>query len=66
MITERIIQAVYPIVAIIGIVIIEIKALDAGLDGEILLTSVCLIAGIGGYYYGKEKRKGTEAATYSG
>jgi hypothetical protein len=43
------IKALTPIVAIVGLVVIEIIALDMGTDGIIFTTVCAIIAGLGGY-----------------
>ena len=41
--------------AMLLIAVIEIIALLRGIDGALLSTVVAIIAGLGGYHYGKEK-----------
>ena len=43
------------IVAIIALAIIEIVALLKGVNGQLLATTIALIAGIGGYSIGKKE-----------
>ena len=43
--------------AMVLIAVIEIVALFMGIDGALLSTVVAVIAGLGGYHYGKEKGK---------
>ena len=42
-------------IAIIGIVILEGIALIQGIDGQMLSVGIGVIAGLGGYQYGKKK-----------
>lgn len=52
---SKVIKAIYPLAAIVAVAVLEVKALDCGLNGETFLSSVCIIAGIAGYYVGKQQ-----------
>ena len=43
------------IVAIIALAVIEVVALLKGVNGQLLATTIALIAGIGGYSMGKKQ-----------
>lgn len=44
------------IAAIAGIVIIEAIALFNGINGTLMATSLAIVAGLGGYQFGKNRR----------
>jgi hypothetical protein len=46
---ELCIKACIPIIAVIAIAIVECFAIEHGIDGTVLLLSLCAVAGIGGY-----------------
>jgi len=45
------------ILAILGIVFLESRALRMGIDGKVLAIAITLIAGIGGFEIGKFQKK---------
>lgn len=46
----RLIDACKPVVAILGIVTVELYALSKGINGVALSASIACISGLGGYY----------------
>jgi CDP-diglyceride synthetase len=53
-----------PLIAIIGIILLEFEALKHGIDGQTLSLAIGSIAGVGGYHVkkalGKKKKGETE------
>jgi len=52
---ERVIKALYGLVAIIMIGLIGMEAIEAGIDTGLLTTIVAIIAGISGFTVGRKR-----------